>query len=173
MRIKENCNIIVSHHPYADSLKDKLLKEAEIHGDLGGNRYYTNIIGKKLEVAPPQFEDAPSKKIRDWAEGLVRDEYHYPNSEKRSYDTVMWFSHYDKEDYAKMHHHLPFAIFSWVYFVNCPRGSSPLLFESSGRRIKPEEGKIIIFPSVMRHGVPKNNCEKRITLVGNVFGFKA
>jgi hypothetical protein len=167
MRIKENCHIIVDHHPYADSLKEKLRSEVELHGNHHpNNTYYTNIVGKKLEISP--YADAPSGKISKWAESLVRECYHYPNSEKTAYETAMWFSHYDKGDYAHVHHHLPFAIFSWVYFVNCPRGSSPLRFEFSGRNIKAEEGKIVIFPSVMRHGVPKNRCNSRLTLVGNM-----
>ena len=167
MRIKEECNVIVGHHPYADSLKGKLIEESLIHGREGANKFYTNIVGKKLEV-DRLSHTAPSRKIKDWVEGLVRAQYHYPNSEKTTYETAMWFSHYDKGDYAKVHHHLPFALFSWVYFVNSPKGSAPLVFETTGTKIRPEEGKVIIFPSVMRHGVPKNNCKDRLTLVGNM-----
>ena len=50
MRIKENCHIIVDHHPYADSLKEKLRSEVELHGNHHpNNTYYTNIVGKKLD----------------------------------------------------------------------------------------------------------------------------
>ena len=59
------------------------------------------------------------------------------------------------------------SIWSFVYFIDCPRGSSPLVFSDSGKRIKAEEGKLVIFPGHLRHHVPKNKCEGRIVLAGN------
>ena len=59
--------------------------------------------------------------------------------------------------------------FSFVYFVKTPKGSSPLIFTNSGKRIKAEEGKIVIFPGRLLHHVPKNKCEGRMTLAGNGF----
>ena len=61
-----------------------------------------------------------------------------------------------------------YALYAFVYFVNSPKGSSPLVFTTSGKRIKPEEGKILIFPPQLFHHVPKNKCDGRITLSGNV-----
>ena len=60
-------------------------------------------------------------------------------------------------------------MFSFVYFIKCPKGSSPLVFTKSGKKIKAEEGKIVIFPGWLRHHVPKNKCEGRITMAGNIF----
>ena len=55
-----------------------------------------------------------------------------------------------------------------MYFINCPRGSSPLIFKASGKRIKAEEGKIVVFSSNLKHYVPKNRCENRLVLAGNM-----
>ena len=44
----------------------------------------------------------------------------------------------------------------FVYFIQCPRGSSPLVFSTSGKRVKAEEGKVVIFPGNIYHHVPKN-----------------
>ena len=84
----------------------------------------------------------------------------------------MWFASYDKGNYVKVHNHLPFAVFSWVYFINSPRGSSPLIFTTTGKRIKPEEGKIVIFPSFIMHHVPKNKCDNRIVMAGNALPYR-
>ena len=47
----------------------------------------------------------------------------------------------------------------------------PLVLTTSGKKIKAQEGKVIIFPSNVRHHVPKNRCDGRITLAGNIFVF--
>ena len=60
------------------------------------------------------------------------------------------------------------ALMGFVYFINTPKGSSPLVFKTSGKKIKAEEGKIVLFPGVMNHYVPKNKCKNRMILAGNI-----
>jgi len=168
MKIRENCDIIIEKYAYAHSLRNKLIDEispSNFNGDNGG--YYTNIVGKKL-IVEQISKSSPSKLIKDWVINLIRNRYHYSDSQTVNYKSDMWFSYYNIGDYCKIHNHLPFALFSFVYFVQCPKGSSPLVFETSGKRIKAEEGKVVIFPSIMRHGVPKNRCMGRLALVGNL-----
>ena len=78
-----------------------------------------------------------------------------------------WISDYNKGEEAKTHSHIPYS-YSFVYFVRCPKGSSPLVLTTSGRRIKAEEGNLIIKPGYVWHHVPKNGCDGRITLAGNL-----
>ena len=73
---------------------------------------------------------------------------------------------YRKGDYTVSHIHP--GDFSFVYFVKTPSGSSPLVFTTSGKRIKAEEGKLILFSSRLKHHVPKNRCDNRIVLSGNL-----
>ena len=166
MNIKDYCNVIIDYNPYADSLKKKLIEESVTSGG-ENNQHYTNIVGKKLNVDEIS-KSASSRVVKEWVENLIRHKYHFSDIQKVSYDATMWFSYYNKDDYCKIHNHLPFCLFSFVYFVQCPRGSSPLVFETSGKRIKAEEGKVVIFPSIMKHGVPKNRCDGRLALVGNM-----
>ena len=35
--------------------------------------------------------------------------------------------------------------------------------------MKAEEGKVVIFPGNVFHHVPKNNCDGRIVLAGNIY----
>tara|TARA_B100000287_G_C20225033_1_gene619710 strand:+ start:75 stop:596 length:522 start_codon:yes stop_codon:yes gene_type:complete len=165
MKIKENLDVIVEKYPYADSLNKKLMVEVgEIAAKTNKNHnYYTNIVGTKFGIS----DDGPSKLISNWVVNIIKNKMYNSNSEPIVYDDGMWFAIYDEGDYARSHHHIPYALFSWVYFVNCPRGSSPLVFTSTNKRIKAEEGKLILFPSCMKHHVPKNKCKDRITLVGN------
>ena len=46
---------------------------------------------------------------------------------------------------------------------------SPLVFTTSGKKIKAEEGKVVIFSGDILHHVPKNRCNNRIVLAGNIF----
>ena len=57
---------------------------------------------------------------------------------------------------------------SWVYFINCPKGSSPLVLTDSGKRISAEEGKVVIFPGFVRHEVPVNKSDDRVALICNM-----
>ena len=51
--------------------------------------------------------------------------------------------------------------------VNAPKGSSPLVFVTSGRKIKPEAGKVVIFESRLNHAVPKTKSTDRCIISGN------
>ena len=164
MKIKQELDIIIEKHPQFKSLNKKLLLECENCPQ--NNTLFTNIKGTKLFV-----KDSPKcTLVLNWVVNILKIKLHGSNSEPIEYDESMWFAKYDKGDYTKVHSHEPYALFSWVYFVNCPRGSSPLVL--NGKRIKAEEGKIVIFPSFIKHHVPKNNCKDRITLVGNMLPVK-
>ena len=164
MKIRQELDIIIEKHPHSKSLNKKLLLECKNCPE--NNSYYTNIKGTKLFV-----KDSPNcTLVLNWVVNILKNKLHSSNSEPIEYDKSMWFAKYDKGDYTKVHSHEPYALFSWVYFVNCPRGSSPLVL--NGKRIKAEEGKIVIFPSFIKHHVPKNNCKDRITLVGNMLPVK-
>ena len=48
------------------------------------------------------------------------------------------------------------------------KDSSSLFFPTSGKKIKAEEGKVVIFPGNVRHSVPPNKCDNRIVVAGNI-----
>ena len=134
---------------------------------------YTNIQGTQCNLREEE-RTSSMRLLIEWVDRLIMERYSYstPDSGAQEFNskgrTNIWFAKYNKGDYTKDHDHCPFAIFSFVYFLNCPKGSSPLVFSTSGKRIKAEEGKVIIFSSHVRHGVPPNKCENRITLAGNM-----
>ena len=164
MKIRQELDIIIEKHPHHESLNKKLLLECEKCPQ--NNSHYTNIKGTKLFV-----EDSPTcTVVANWVESILKNKLQGSNSEPIEYDKSMWFAKYDKGDYTEVHSHEPYALFSWVYFVNCPSGSSPLVLTDTS--IEAEEGKIVIAPAFVKHSVPKNNCKDRITLVGNMLPVK-
>ena len=168
MKVKENLEILIDIHPQSESLNKKLIIESDGLVDRLSlpNSYYSNIQGKKKNLTSDK--NSPSRLVLEWVKSLIRNRYHHPDQEKMEYQIGGWFAEYDKGNSCRAHDHIPFAIFSFVYFVNSPRGSSPLVFTTSGKRIKAEAGKVIIFPASLMHSVPKNKCEKRLVLAGHL-----
>ena len=164
IEVKENVEIFIEDYPYHVSLNKKLIEESKKFlfkrnltcddGEL------TNI---KAEQTYNNIESASLAVLIQWIMSIMIGKYNSSYLLK-----YRWITRYDKGDYATEHHHLPCALFSFVYFINCPRGSSPLIFKASGKRIKAEEGKIVVFSSNLKHYVPKNRCENRFVLAGNM-----
>jgi hypothetical protein len=79
-----------------------------------------------------------------------------------------WFAKYNKGDRTLSHTHFP-CLYSFVYFVNAPEGSSPLVFTSSDQSVEAKKGRVVIFPASLEHHVPVNECDNRIVLAGNTY----
>ena len=77
-----------------------------------------------------------------------------------------WSILYESGDFVESHNHEP-SMYSFVYFVNTPKNSSPLVFDTSGYKVQPEEGKMVIFDSKLNHHVPTNYCSGRSIVSGN------
>ena len=88
----------------------------------------------------------------------------------------LWGVIYEKGDKSGRHNHYPNR-WSFVYYVNTPEGSAPLIIcgDSGEDEIsaKPVAGGCIVFPAWMDHYVPENNCTGRSSVVGNfIMNFK-
>lgn len=78
----------------------------------------------------------------------------------------LWGQLYDKGEYQTKHSHFP-CHWSFVYYVNTPIFSSPIIFETT--RVRAKSGDFILFPSWMEHRVPKNWCKNRSVVAGNFY----
>ena len=159
--IKENLKVLVDYHPFHESINKKILKDnfnfirnAIVDG------YASNLRAERT-VETSYSEGI--QLVKEWVKNIIRIDY----CSGYDFNIDAWVARYSQGDYAVEHAHIPYP-FSYVYFVKTPKGSSPLVFSTSGKRIKAEEGKVIIFPGSLRHHVPKNRCEGRVTIAGNV-----
>ena len=80
----------------------------------------------------------------------------------------LWGQYYKKGDYQITHHHNPLS-WSFVYFVKAPKGSAPLVFTSSNKKIVPKAGMLVLFRSWLEHYVPKHKCEEIRSIVSGDF----
>ena len=74
----------------------------------------------------------------------------------------------NKGSYQNWHDHLP-NHWSFVYYMNTPKGSSPLIFRDGNKKIHPKAGDLVIFPARLSHKVPPNKCIGRTSVVGNFY----
>ena len=81
-----------------------------------------------------------------------------------------WFQQYEKGDWHGMHIHNN-CLFSSVYYLELPDGSSKTTFKTPQRTFEVEikEGEIITFPSIFFHESRENKSEKRKTVVSANF----
>ena len=165
MKYKENLEVYSEYYSDPQSLNEQILKES---GEFRWVDDVRLVAGGSSNVKASQTEEhivvSPSiKVIYEWVFDRVRTLY--PGW--KYCITSAWLARYDKGHYTVSHDHIPTA-FSFVYFIKCPQGSAPLIFTTSGKRIKAEEGKLLIFPGNMKHHVPKNKGEGRMVLAGNI-----
>ena len=154
--------LVIDRHPLHEYLNKKLMMESlDAYYSISGT---TNIKAQRSQwsTKSPTIEV-----IQKWVESIIISHYNiHSRGYKFSY-SGSWFVRYNKGDYTIPHnHHLSWM--SWVYFINCPKDSSPLVLTDSGKRISAEEGKVAIFPGFVRHEVPVSNCENRVVLACNM-----
>tara|TARA_R100001594_G_scaffold3474_1_gene13000 strand:+ start:314 stop:829 length:516 start_codon:yes stop_codon:yes gene_type:complete len=160
---REKISFFIETHPYHKSINEKLIEESK-------NFFFTrdlkNVDGSETNVRALQtfnnIESPTLSLIDNWILSMWQGKYGFKYS-----IVVKWISQYNKGDYTLPHQHCP-ASYAFNYFIKTPPGSSPLVFTYSGKRVKAEEGKIVIFPGNLEHQVPKNRCDGRITLAGNI-----
>ena len=102
----------------------------------------------------------------------------------RKYSMTSWFTLSKKGNYSHIHHHSP-ADISGVYYYKTSEKDGDLFFESPNPHLdssrcyikkygnvwkhSPREGKILLFPSWLRHVVETNETDsERISLYFNI-----
>ena len=77
----------------------------------------------------------------------------------------LWGVEYKKGNYIAEHTHAPYT-YSFTYIVNSPQGSPPLIFPTSGHRVKSENGKLILWDGRLIHKVPPAKVDGRCIIAG-------
>ena len=167
MKVKHNTEIIIGEYQFAESLNKEVLHQLQFAQTIG----HTNVKVSKHTV----WDWLPdNQKIKNFKSFITSEiEKHFrPGCQigaKRDYGKIIafWANVYKKGDYAEKHDHRS-CEYSFSYFVKSKWYDSPLVFNVGGEKIRPKEGRYVIFPSYLTHSVPKNRYDHdRITLSGN------
>ena len=79
----------------------------------------------------------------------------------------IWGAVYKRGDFTKNHDHWPHT-WSFSYYVKSD-GTTPIIFPDSYHSLYPKTSDIILFPGILRHGVPIHESdEERIIVSGNI-----
>jgi len=168
----EKLKFVTIKHPNYLFMNEKILKEIKkVSFTRSQKNTYKSSDGEvnissdsniKAHQTYSTIESITLSLLKKWILSIV--------NENNNFDykiTSYWMAFYNKGDYAISHQHSP-ASLAFVYFINCPVGSSPLVFSTSNTIIEPEDGKLIIFPGNLNHHVPKNECDGRLVFSGNL-----
>ena len=168
IRCRENLEIEVYHHPHYQSLNEKLMTDFSRlyfyrHDE---NLNYTNIKGSQFNFCKDNHSLKPKgvSLIENWVKQIIQSKLSNPTQLYFS----TWAARLDNGQETIDHDHLFYATYTFVYFVNTPKGSSPLTFTTSGKKIKAESGKLVLFPPSLRHKVSSNKCDNRVTIASNI-----
>ena len=167
MKVKHCAEIIVGDYQFADSLNKEVLYQLKYATDIG----HTNVKASMHTGWDWLPNNQKVKNFKSFILSEIERKYQ-PGSiidGSRSFGkiTAFWGNVYKKGDYAQSHCHKP-DDFSFAYFVKAKWYDSPLVFTDSGKKIRPKEGRYVIFPSYLLHNVPKNRYNhERVTLSGN------
>lgn len=158
--IEENHEIIIMEWEHHDYYKDALLEEAE--STKWPMSYKSNVKGK---MSGWHQESEILTKISEWVKNIIQSDGGVVASDLKVND--LWYAKYDVGDNTIPHLHRP-SVWSFVYFLKSPPGSSNLVFTSSSRQVPPKEGTVVIFDSSILHHVEPNQCDGRYVIAGNV-----
>ena len=169
--VKSDNSVIRAEYPFHKELKEELLPLLKNYPDQQNRS--TNVQATMTEYD----WDPKSDRVKRLQECIIAEAYSHiiykdlkiKCSIKLAVDDF-WANIYNKGDYTHSHHHIGLvSSFGFVYFLKTQWYHPPFVFTYSGNKIKPKEGTYIIFPSYLRHHVPKNRFdETRITLSGNL-----
>ena len=78
-----------------------------------------------------------------------------------------WVMEYEKWNHAVKHNHWP-ATLSGVYYIDVEENSSPIIFENNFA-IKPKNGMLLLFPSIVNHEVPPSKGKRIVASINLLF----
>tara|TARA_Y100000004_G_C8945276_1_gene426015 strand:+ start:1943 stop:2470 length:528 start_codon:yes stop_codon:yes gene_type:complete len=168
IQCRENLKVLIDHHPFHESINKNLLKDLSTKFPATRTIVNANDKSETNIKALQTFNDIESKEISlicDWVSKIISGQKKW---ESEFVIRDKWIAIYQNGDYTIPHTHSP-SIYAFVYFIRCSKNSSPLIFTTSGKKIKAEEGKVVIFPANLLHHVPKNKSKERIILSGNLY----
>ena len=159
-------------YPHASNIKSKLYETIKnnLHHPVRGGAYITpfnlydtgireiDIVTQWIHNLIPQISYKFSQGGEDHSSSASFNTYGFSLKE-------LWGIYYKKGESIVKHNHFPWCM-SFCYYVNVPRKWVPLIVE--GKRIKPVEGRFIIFLSHQYHWIPPAKEDGRCVLTGNL-----
>ena len=165
--IKHNTEIIVGDYQFADKVKEQVLSLLKVSRPISKDSTNVKAWHSEWDWHPNNITFRNLKSfIREQIEGYYEPGRVMAGGKFHLGTMNFWANVYSKGDYARRHNH--YGDFSFLYFVKGKWFHSPLVFSDTGKRIRPKEGRYVIFPAYMYHHVPTHRYnDTRMTISGN------
>lgn len=124
---------------------------------VGENDYKTNVMAQMTNW---EMWDYPGfNKLSSILSNIVKELASNKKRKDVKFNIVdMWGCKYKDGDYTIEHEHWP-SVWSMVYYLFPPKDCPNLIFTDFNCEIKPEHGKVVIFPGHYLHQVDKKPFE--------------
>ncbi len=170
MKVKHNAEIFVGDYQFADKVKEQVLSCLKVCNAIPQN--HSNVKASLHTEWYWEPDNITFRNLKSYIREEIEKHYKPGATSDGSRNSVIvknfWANVYEKGDYAQSHCHKPYD-FSFAYFVKAKWYDSPFVFTHGGKRVRPKEGRYVIFPSYLKHHVPKHRYkDSRITLSGNM-----
>ena len=170
MKVKHNAEVVTGEYQFADKVKEQVLSLLKVCNPIP--QEHSNVKAALHTEWNWEPDNITFRNLKEYIREEIEKNYKpgAMSGGRRYFINCInfWANVYERGDYAQSHDHKP-NDFSFAYFVKSKWYDSPLVFTDSGKRIRPKEGKYVIFPSYLLHHVPKNRYNhQRITLSGNL-----
>lgn len=154
--------LILDDYPNHQKLKSELIETLENYPDVQNKETNVKATMTEWNISSPQIEI-----LKQY---ILHNSFYFLWKTANPKIATFWANVYRKKEYTQLHDHLPHNL-SFVYFLNSKNYFSSLYFKTIGfnKKIKPKEGRLIIFPSYLKHGVKRHMYQEyRITLSGDI-----
>ena len=166
--VRDSVEVIIGEYPLVKELKKAVVPVLENYPDAVGRKSNVKAIMTEWDWDPDILQ---LKHFKMYMNEEVHKNFLMTVNGGQSMTSYplkdFWGNVYEKGDYTQSHHHKPAAV-SCAYFFKAKWYDSPFVFTNSGKRIGPKEGRYVLFPSHLKHHVPKHRFNhKRMTLSAN------
>jgi uncharacterized protein (TIGR02466 family) len=183
-------NSVVKDYKTINYHIDKVIDRVDFNmkDEWGSTHYLSTDFSKKKcivkELGLRKVTKEIDNHLREYVNEMNADKRFFQTFEIKDYRLESWFSKFKKGNYAHLHHHGD-ADISGVYYYKTNNNDGDLFFVSPNPHLDtrkcymrfgeawehhPAEGKIMLFPGWLRHGVRTNNTDDtRISLSFNVY----
>ncbi len=151
-------------HPDPDYICEPLYEYIK---DLPKIGYEPSVNASMSERRIHEYENPSIMQFLSWLQKIMTNNTHIFGRDGFLRLEEVWGTTFNKGDNITPHNHMPFA-WTWIFYVNAPVGSSPLVFSESKHHIEVSRGKLLIFEGRLQHEVPECTVDGRCILSGNI-----
>ena len=150
-------------NPIIYSYISSLPNDPEHPTNVGAKMTMRNLKSKELDTLVNWIKQVASI---DFISKAIGSKFYQINGWQWGIEcTELWGIEFKKGDLISSHTHNPY-LYAFTYVVNAPKGSSPLIFPTSGHRVKSKEGKLILWDARLVHRVPPAKVDGRCIIAG-------